>query len=114
MHKGPALKPAQCDICHTIVSRKCDLARHKMTHAEDAKKFVCPAEGCGYESLQRANVTSHMMTHSNIRLQCPDCEKTFASPSSLSHHRKNLHGYTPRFPKIDEVEMFFLWSCSDS
>ncbi|KAF9562626.1 hypothetical protein CPC08DRAFT_761296 [Agrocybe pediades] len=107
------MAPVQCDFpgCSKIVSRKADLTRHKATHSEDGQIFVCPSAGCKYETTQQLKFNVHMATHSEARLHCPECDQTLKNPSSLLNHRKRHHGYCPR-PYRDEVELFFIWSCS--
>lgn len=33
----------------------------------------------------------HELTHMNIRIQCPDCEKDFSNRSNLSRHKREAH-----------------------
>ncbi|KAF9560846.1 hypothetical protein CPC08DRAFT_803658 [Agrocybe pediades] len=109
----PTMQPGQCDICFKVVSRVSDLPRHKILHAESGvgKKFTCPSKGCGYETSIRSNLNTHMTTHSDAKLHCPDCDKTLKNASSLLVHRKTQHGYEANTHK-DEVELFLIWSCS--
>ena len=49
---------------------------------------------CDYQTIVKAQMRNHMKTkHLHVRdLPCPDCDKKFATPSSLYCHRTRTHG----------------------
>ncbi|KAG1877822.1 hypothetical protein DFJ58DRAFT_7863 [Suillus subalutaceus] len=60
---------------------------------------ACPFPNCGYKTLQKSNLQTHMRTHTRERSKtCPHSGCAFATtdPGSLTRHRKQLHGYEPK------------------
>ncbi|KAK7448448.1 hypothetical protein VKT23_013710 [Stygiomarasmius scandens] len=86
-----------CPECGNEFDRKYDLKRHSKLHDPNAKKFHCPEPDCNFSAHQKVNLTTHMHRHAGERPHaCPDCDHTTADPSSLTRHRKRLHGYIPQ------------------
>ncbi|KAG2032732.1 hypothetical protein BDR03DRAFT_985523 [Suillus americanus] len=102
---GRNLKSVECTVCYKVISRKADLPRHMLTHAEnkDALKHACPYDGCDYKTLQKSNIQTHIRTHTGERSKTcphPECQFATTDPGSLTRHRKSEHGYKPKLRHI--------------
>ncbi|KAH8982234.1 hypothetical protein EDB92DRAFT_131894 [Lactarius akahatsu] len=97
--KFPSTSEATCPDCGTTLSRASDMKRHRNTQHPDGTevKVHCPHAGCKYKTDQKSNLKAHIgARHSNEdHHPCPDCNKRFADPSSLTRHRKSAHGHQP-------------------
>lgn len=51
--------------------------------------FVCSR--CSRVFNTKWNRDEHELTHMNIRIQCPHCERDFSNRSNLSRHIKEVH-----------------------
>lgn len=80
-------KPHKCNICGRSFSDKRNLDSHFRIHTGD-RRYVC--EICGAAFIQWASLYYHKLTHSDNRLPCSLCEKTFSMPKNLKNHM-NMH-----------------------
>ncbi|KAI9432655.1 hypothetical protein H4582DRAFT_2102012 [Lactarius indigo] len=97
--KFPSTSEATCPDCGTTLSRGSDMKRHRNTQHPDGTevKVHCPHAGCTYKTDQKSNLKAHINArHSNENhYPCPECNKYFSDPSSLTRHRKSTHGHQP-------------------
>ena len=82
-------KKHECSLCNKYFLSKESLKKHMSDHL---KMTVYQCDECGEEFDQKAEFTSHMLTHSdkdsspNAKPVCKTCFKSFSSNSSLRKH----------------------------
>ncbi|KAI6145439.1 hypothetical protein BKA82DRAFT_995540 [Pisolithus tinctorius] len=54
---------------------------------DDVRTVICLWEGCvRTRPLRRENLARHVMTHMNIRWECPECKKLFSRSDAVQRH----------------------------
>ncbi|EIW83864.1 hypothetical protein CONPUDRAFT_88270 [Coniophora puteana RWD-64-598 SS2] len=94
------IKGNKCPTCGANVSRATDLSRHMLIHSPHRREMMhqCPWKGCGYATLQKANLNTHINTkHTHAkRFPCQVCPKTFNDQSAAIRHRRGIHNMDTR------------------
>lgn len=80
-------RPHQCQICSRRFRENSKLKAHLLTHT-DERKVVCDI--CGKAFKTAACVRSHKRIHSESRLTCDQCPKTFTTKSEFQRHKHDL------------------------
>lgn len=59
--------------------------------SDDGRPVVCRWEGCAKRRpLKRENLARHLLTHVNVKWECPECKKLFARSDSVQRHRRRV------------------------
>ncbi|KAI5989675.1 hypothetical protein EDD15DRAFT_1298383 [Pisolithus albus] len=59
--------------------------------SDDSRPVVCRWEGCARtQPLKRENLARHLLTHVNVKWECPECNKLFARSDAVQRHRRRV------------------------
>ena len=72
---------------------------HRHTkHNPFYKGFTCPEPGCEVISASRAALSSHMLTHTELRpFKCKLCDKSYKQKNTLADHIVSVHEKKRKF-----------------
>ncbi|CCM00658.1 uncharacterized protein FIBRA_02696 [Fibroporia radiculosa] len=89
---APSTRASQtwnCSVCQRTFSRKYELNRHEVSHA-NVKPFEC--KHCQKCFAQKTALRTHYNSHTKLKPhQCVNCSISFGDPSSRSRHRHEMH-----------------------
>lgn len=74
----------KCAECARVFFSLNKLRNHRCSNSDDVP-FHCPI--CRQDFMYRSAISRHMFTHSKDRLQCAECDQTFADVTSLRTHQ---------------------------
>lgn len=81
----------KCDLCPASFNYKKSLAEHKQV-IHEKRNFRCPQLACAAVYSSVRHLRDHARAeHSNDRLPCDKCPKTFKWRSSLKYHKDTAH-----------------------
>lgn len=81
----------RCDLCPASFNYKKSLAEHKQV-IHEKRNFSCPQASCSAVYSSVRHLRDHARAeHSNERLPCDKCPKTFKWRSSLKYHKDTSH-----------------------
>jgi hypothetical protein len=98
MKKHEGKLPYECSICKKDFMQKASLDLHMLSKHKDPKKsdmFKCPAKGCEFESLTKANcrihcLRKHFKEEINAIMEenncCTVCKNAFLSNTAFYYH----------------------------
>ena len=86
----------KCDICEKCFKTMEILKVHVRIHGPEEERYTHNCEVCGRKFTQKANLDSHMRTHTGDRpFKCDFCTKTFSQKGNLDEHRRTHTGEKP-------------------
>lgn len=106
-----------CSICGKVVKYKSDVARHFIQHAPNVEdlKTRCPWPNCNYKTLQKSNVSTHMIrSHGRKKIYfCsadPSCTFSALDQPTVDRHKRihsiedeTLSPAVPELPRINII-----------
>ena len=98
-------KKFQCEMCDKICANKTNLKYHVNTVHLKLKPYFC--EKCGKSFVQKRRLEEHILNIHNPEgkaFQCDLCGNCYASKTSLTIHRRELHN---KVFKCDHCAKFF-------
>ena len=83
----------ECSVCSKKVGNAFALKVHMCLHESDGKKHQCHVFGKKYLTLSKLN--EHASKHSECRMTCTWCNKSFSEKKDLEDHKrcKKMPGY---------------------
>ena len=86
-----------CETCGKSFKTPEILKQHnKIVHASEEDRFSHCCEVCGRKFAQKANLESHMRTHTGDKpFACDFCSKSFSQKGNLDEHRRTHTGEKP-------------------
>ena len=88
-------KDVKCEVCGKVLSSSVNLKHHIKAVHEGQRPHQCYI--CGKSYKWPDNLKYHMdYTHFSKTLQCPQCEKSFASIQGVLRHKKVVHEGIPQ------------------
>ncbi|XP_064177664.1 uncharacterized protein LOC135247777 [Anguilla rostrata] len=88
------LSPFECSVCKQTFSQMAQLKLHSQTHAQaDSPQDV--TEECSSPAAEKVSRGSTSIGKRTISHQCPECPKSFCSPSKLRRHCLTHTGQRP-------------------
>ena len=105
----PSFRPAECNFCGKILSRKATLLEHIEDIHKTTKKITCTIEKCNYKTNRIGNYNLHLEKVHKIKLpvlKCisPGCGKRSRSETSMIKHMRSCLSGTPQFKTIKCAE----------
>ncbi|CAB3371796.1 Hypothetical predicted protein [Cloeon dipterum] len=90
-YKKTILATYKCELCSKEFNQKKLMIDHKLAEHQRINQFThCPY--CSYSCKCKITLERHVTReHANSFLQCLDCSKRFATPSSLKEHNLKCH-----------------------
>ena len=76
----------ECKVCSKTVGNAFALKVHMRLHEDGSKKHQCHV--CGNRYLTLSKLNEHALKHSEGRLSCAWCNKTFSEKKGLQDHHK--------------------------
>jgi KRAB domain-containing zinc finger protein len=95
----------ECEICGKKVINKFSLKYHIDNVHNGVKVCSCPI--CGKNFGHRSNLSSHMISHTNDKVECDICGKIFKNQISLRTHLKSFHNPNNKKLKCNECDKTF-------
>ncbi|XP_027853757.2 zinc finger protein 182-like isoform X2 [Aphis gossypii] len=88
--------PKVCQFCKKIFKKNADLERHERIHTGD-KPYKCDQPNCNKAFATKSSLEYHIITHSGKmkRAECPQCNGLFATTSTLKVHMRQHTGEKP-------------------
>uniref|UniRef100_A0A2H8TKP1 Zinc finger protein 236 n=1 Tax=Melanaphis sacchari TaxID=742174 RepID=A0A2H8TKP1_9HEMI len=88
--------PKVCQFCEKIFKKNADLERHVRIHTGD-KPYKCDQPECNKAFATKSSLEYHIITHSGKmkRAECPQCNGLFATTSTLKVHMRQHTGEKP-------------------
>ncbi|XP_026810472.1 zinc finger protein 665-like [Rhopalosiphum maidis] len=88
--------PKVCQFCEKIFKKNADLERHERIHTGD-KPYKCDQPDCNKAFATKSSLEYHIITHSGKmkRAECPQCNGLFATTSTLKVHMRQHTGEKP-------------------
>lgn len=85
--------PKVCKFCKKIFKKNADLERHERIHTGD-KPYKCNQPDCNKAFATKSSLEYHIITHSGKmkRAECPQCNGLFATTSTLKVHMRQHTG----------------------
>jgi len=85
-----------CNLCDKKFNLKQTLRKHMETHFCVSKPHTCTI--CGLSFREKGNLKVHVKIHvKNEVINCPECEKSFASNANFKTHFDRVHNLVKPF-----------------
>ncbi|XP_029172058.1 zinc finger protein 600-like [Nylanderia fulva] len=92
-----------CDKCAKTFTTNKYLQMHMREMHGNNTRYPC--EICNKTFSRKESLNSHMLTHTDYKAICPECNKTFKYRATMLRHYKNAHSTKPYLRQNFEVDI---------
>ena len=103
--KFPKIVGTSCPVYHKILYSKTNVRRHILTEHENTMRSQCPK--CDKTFASKTSLKYHSKTHSDVKeFDCEKCQETFCSLTSYRSHLKQHN--KPKKEKCPKCDLFLM------